>query len=344
MGICMMELHVAEEGYKEKWNNLVLQSPYSTGFHTWEFLKVMEKYSTKSIAGFRQKASLCPLIFSEGGKEIGIMPVFFYASPLLKIAASPPLGVESYFLGPLYINYEKEKSSTRAAKYLELIQTIDRYLKKSARTSIIMIHSCPGIDDARPFIWNGYTVEPRCTSYIPLSGGIESVKQNFSSTVVRVIKKCEAVGLTTREGSEKDLEKIFQALLSKERIHPPLEYLLEIYQKLSKNLKIFVIEKEGLFLSGMVALLHGRRMSFWIGLPKCSFEGTSPNYLLVWSAIQQAQKDGFETFELMGNDDLSLFSFKSKFGGTNIPYYNIKWYSPAIRFGHSLYTSLNPKY
>jgi lipid II:glycine glycyltransferase (peptidoglycan interpeptide bridge formation enzyme) len=342
----MIDFFVATVKHKEIWDNIVFQSRYSTIFHTWDFLTAMEKYSIKRIGGIGKNATLCPLIAVEKNREIGVVPLFTYQFPLIRLTVSPPFAVEDYFLGPLLIDYNQHKMSTSSSKYLQFITRIDEYLKKELKSSIILIHSCPGIDDARPFIWNGYEVEPGYSNYIPLSKGIDVVWTNLSKSARRAINRGQELGIKIREGTDHDLEKLYQIMVQRGRIVPPFRYIQDLSSHLRKNglLKVFIAEKNEDFLTGMVTLIHKQRMSFWIGCPKCSYEGISPNVLLMWSGIEQACQDGYAYFEIMGNDDLDLFPFKSKFGGHNIPYFNIKWYAPVFRVGHCLFRALHPKY
>lgn len=341
----MIRIQKAIPEQKNWWDDIVHQSKYSTIFHQWDCLQLMSRHSSKKIFVFKKKTDFIPLIVSENDDPIGIMPIFLYSYPLFTIIASPPFAVEDYFLGPLDFDYEKQKLSTRSKKYCEFINSIHKYLKREFHPSFILIHSPPGFDDARPFIWNGYIVEPRYTSYVSLTDGLDTVWNNFSKNLKRSIRKLEELGVVVREGSEYDLAQIYQALNQRERINPSLEYILDMYQLYNKTrLRIFIAEIKGQFLTGMITLSHRKRMSWWIGCPKSSYGGFSPNGLLIWSAMQKAYSDGFETFELMGNDELPLFTFKSKFGGMNVPYYDIKWYSPIPRICHSLYRSVRPRF
>ena len=121
-----MGVEVAKDG--EMWNKIVESSPHATIFHKWEWLKIMEKHSTKSIMGKRCKAKLYPLVVLDGETPIGAFPVFYYKR-LIKVVFSPPSAVEDLYLGPLVVDYDKLKQSKRESRYLSMIREIDSFIK-----------------------------------------------------------------------------------------------------------------------------------------------------------------------------------------------------------------------
>ena len=73
-----MEIQIKIGTDRELWNILLKNSEYATPFHTWEWLTIMEKYSTASLLGFKMKSKLYPLIGYNGEEPIGIFPVFSF--------------------------------------------------------------------------------------------------------------------------------------------------------------------------------------------------------------------------------------------------------------------------
>ena len=94
-----MDVSIASDSDQQLWDEIVFSSDEGTLFHTWKWLKIMEKHNRKKIFFRKYPGILYPLIVREREEIIGLIPIFFYNSPLLKIAASPPFSVENYYLG-----------------------------------------------------------------------------------------------------------------------------------------------------------------------------------------------------------------------------------------------------
>ena len=69
-----IELQIAEENEREKWNMLVENSSHGTIFHTWEWLKIVEKHANMR---------LYPIIGMRGSNIIGIYPLFLHRNFIL---------------------------------------------------------------------------------------------------------------------------------------------------------------------------------------------------------------------------------------------------------------------
>ena len=106
------------------------------------------------------------------------------------------------------------------------------------------------------------------------------------------------------------------------------------------HIKVFIAKAGSERLSGIITIIDKDKVSFWVGAPRCSYKGLSPNELVLWESIRWAGEHGYKTFEIVGADDYSLFPFKRKFNGKIIPYYQMKWLSPSLNVFSSLYHSL----
>ncbi len=105
-----MRVEIAKEEDGEEWDKLVEASPHSTIFHTWKWLKIMEKYSwMKTVMKKRVKCKLYPVIGLKGEMPIGVFPLFLYNFSLFRMVASPPSKVEVYYLGHVLVDYDKSK-------------------------------------------------------------------------------------------------------------------------------------------------------------------------------------------------------------------------------------------
>jgi len=64
----MVELKIAKNEDSEAWNNIVENSPQGTIFHTWKWLKIVEKHTN---------SKLYPIIGYKGTEPVGVYPLFF---------------------------------------------------------------------------------------------------------------------------------------------------------------------------------------------------------------------------------------------------------------------------
>lgn len=336
-----MELKIAEEADQQKWDAMVERSSNATLFHTWKWLKLMEKYSSMNIAGIKTRARLYPLFIMEKDNPVGIYPLFFLKTPLLTYCYSPPSNVETMHLGPLFPDIDTMKEDKKQI-FLHDIQTlIDRFIKKDQNTNYIQINTSPGYEDCRSFKWGGYSAEPRYTYHIDLSIGTDLIWKNFNKSLRYYIEKAKKEGITVAEGTKEDGFYLHDLLKERNRINSPREFMGEVFdQFFTDHFRVFIAKAGAEHLSGIIILIYRDKVSFWVGSPRYSYKGLSPNELVLWESIRWAAEHGFKTFEIVGADDYSLFPFKRKFNGKIIQYYQMKWLSPSLNLVSSLYRYL----
>jgi len=340
-----MELKIGTESEKNVWDELVGNSIQGTIFHTWDWLKIMNKYSLKKLFfNVSSNSTLYPLFVFDGSELIGAMPIYYYRSSAFKIVSSPPFSVEDYYLG--YILKDGAlKLSKRQARLMQFQQAINNFIKNELKPNFILIHTAPGSHDTRPFKWSGYEVEPMYTYMLDLKGGKEKIWNNFSKSLRREIDIARKGGIYVEEGGKKELKIIYDLLLGRDRIHSRVDFLIEIFDRFyPKNLRVFIAKKNDECLSGIITICYKNKVSFWIGSPRCSYQGINPNELVFWESIKWACDNGFDSYEIMGADDETLYPFKSKFNGELIPYFTMRWTSPMFKLFESVYRIMKPRY
>lgn len=336
-----MELIIAEETDRQKWDDVVDRSPNGTIFHSWKWLKILEKHSCLKIAGIRSRGELYPLFIMDKEKAVGIYPLFFFKNSLIRSCYSPPTLVEMVFLGPLFPGMDSMKEEKKQIFIEEVQKLIDRFIKKDQKANYIQINTTPGYEDCRSFRWSGYTVEPMYTYYIDISQGTDLLWKSFNRSLRYYIEKARKEGITVTDGTKDDVLFIYDLLKERGRIASPKELMGDLFSGFSPNhLKVFMAKTNSETLSGIITILYKDKVTFWAGAPRCSYKGLSPNELLLWESIRWAAEQGYKTFEIEGADDYSLFPFKRKFNGKVIPYYKMKWMSPSLKVISSVYHSL----
>jgi predicted N-acyltransferase len=335
-----MELKISDETNRENWDAIVERSSNATVFHTWKWLKLMEKYSTLQNTGIRSRVKFYPLLLIEKDLPVGIFPLFFFKKRIFNFSYSPPPNMEIPYLGPLFPDIETMNDEKKQILIIDFQKAIDQFIKKDLKSTYILVNAPPGFENSRSFTWGGYRTIPRHTFYINLHDGKEKIWDNFSKTLKQDINKVKKKGIYIDIGSKKDVEFIYGLLKKRNRIHSNKEYILEIFDTFaSKNLTVFIAKHENEPLSGGITICYKNKVSFWVGTPRLSYDGTSPNTYIYWEAINWAIENGYEIFEIMGADE-NTFPFKRKFKGKLIPYYHMKWFSPSFKLLSSLYYSL----
>lgn len=338
-----MDVYIASEDQKDEWDNFVKISPRGTFFHTWDFLDTMHVFSKKKGYFSNLGQDLFPLIVKDKGKVKALCPIFVYNSPLSTIISSPAYGVENFYLGPVTLPGTTSFHKTEIINF-NIFSTLDQYFKFEIGADYIQLNTCPGDFDIRYFKWNRYRVIPRYTYIIKLDQKQEIIWRNFTRNLRYYITKSDEYGITVCEGSENDIHRIYDLLNERKRIHPPKEYLIQLFKLFNeKNLKIFVAKKDNITLTGLFLVHYKDRAQIWIGCPKFSYRDVSPNESVMWEVIKWAQSEGYDSLEIMGADDPSLFYFKSKFNAQIIPYYSLQWATPLLHFGNEVIRLISKK-
>jgi len=338
----MMDVEIVKSS--KDWDNVLDLSPHTRIFHTWRWLKTMEKHSKKKIMGKRCRAKLYPLVILDGDDAVGVFPVYHYRGPV-SFALSPPSGVEDLYLGPLILNYDSLKQSKRESRFFSMVREVDMFIKDEMSPNFILFHTPPNLLDTRPFKWLGYDVEPRYTYVLHLTT-IDEVWKNFHRSLRRGIEKARKNGITVRMGDKEDVEHIYNLLRRRNRIHTTKDFILEIYEKFyPKNVRVFIAEVDGERLSGIVNICYRDKVCFWIGAPKYTSNGINPNELVFYESIRWAVENGYRYYEVMGADDFTLYDFKRKFNGNLTMYFTVRRYRPSlIKVIEAIYRCIRPRY
>ena len=336
-----MKLSIVSDTDSNIWDEIVNNSKQSTVFHTWKYLKLMEKHSRTKLFGKSYRPTLFPVKIDDGSGTVGLIPLYYYKTPIKRIVASPPSGVECPYLGPILCNFDTLIPRKKYSRFLAFQKELDRFMKEELQANTIQISSTPGMIDSRPFTWSNYTVEPRYTNRLDLTCGDEILWNNLRGTVRKSIRKCERSGIEFAEGTYYDVELIYNNSRDADRIGATKEYLEEVVNTFHQDaIHILVVRYNDQFLNGSIIIKNKNKSSVWIGPPKLSFNGTLPNELLYWKTIQWAFRQGLECHEIVGASESTLFNFKNKFNSEIELFFWMKWNSPVYRLIEAVYKSI----
>ena len=293
------------------WDELVTSSPHGTIFHTWDWLKITERQT---------HCKLHPLLIYNKENLSAIYPVFIRKVGPIRIAFSPPPKAYLLYLGPVIPDYEQMKQDKKESVFIQIQKEVDNFLFSDLKCKYVRIRTSPGIIDARPLRWSGYSVEPLYTYRLDLSRGPTAIWNSFDRKLRGDINRTEREGVVVQEGDEKDL-LFLQRSLSKRfedqkfQTSDYQDYLGDLYNRChNKNLKIFIAWHKGERVGGMISPYGNNILYLWTGIPKCALKGISPNDLVQWEAIKWACENGFRYYELMdAGYDPRLRNFKSKY-------------------------------
>ena len=282
---------------QKEWDSLVEKSPHGTIFHTWKFLKIIEKHTP---------SKLYPLIGMKGTTPVGIYPLFFQKRFFLKMVFSPPPYVAVPYMGPALIGYDKLKQSKKESLFTEFQRRVDEFISSELGADYSYISVSPRIIDARPFKWMDYDIKPRYSYSIELSKGIDEIWKNITKNLRNDINRARREGIIVKSGSKKELIRLYDLLVKRyadqgKIVNVSKEYLLDIYKAFySENLGILVAEYNGDMVTGIVDLYYNDRTYFWIGNPRPYLKIPNANELLTWESIQYAFGNGYKYYEIIG--------------------------------------------
>ena len=292
-----MKLKIVNEDEKKIWEDLVEKSPHGTIFHTWKFLKIIEKYT---------KNKFYPIVCFKGTTPVGVYPLFFQKKFLLKMVFSPPPYVAVPYLGPAFVDYDNLKQSKKESFFIRFQEQVNDFIIKELGGSYFYLSVMPALMDCRPLKWAGYKINPRYSYTIDLSAGIDDLWKNITKNLRNDINRAKREGVYIEEGSKKELFELYDILVQRyaeqgKVVNVSKEYLNEIFDKFHpENIGITVAKHDQELITGCINLYYKDRTYFWIGNPKPYIEIPNANELLTWEAIRNASEKGYRYYEIIG--------------------------------------------
>jgi len=289
------------ECYTEKksreWDAIVEDSVQGTLFHKWNWLKIMEKH-TGSV--------LHPLVIKKDDIPIGIFPLFFQKKGIIRMVYSPPPHTSVFYMGPIITNYETMRQSRRENNYFEVQKLVDDYITTELNADYVNISLPPGLTDPRPYSWGGYSVQPLYDYVIDLNGNSDLLFQSLDKRQRQDINRAKKKGMNVEIGSRKEYEAIVDLMNERYRqqakiVTVPTDYLLDIYDAFSKNIRVFYATYEDEIVTGLLDLHYKDTIYSWIGnLKPIKLLSPSPGDLVNWEAVKYGCEQGFRSYITLG--------------------------------------------
>lgn len=189
-----------------------------------------------------------------------------------------------------------------------------------------------------PFIWAGYTVEPKFTYIIKNLSNLKEVFMNMDSKVRNIIKKAEKEVEISYEISENELITLLKDTFHKQGRTLPMneDIIRKIYREtLKRNAGkiIGAIDKTGRTIAVAFFLYDKNTCFYLLGGKDYNSHVKGAQEILLWEGIKFASENS-KFFDFEGSMIKGIESFFRGFGGEACVYYR-------VRKGNMLFDLLN---
>jgi hypothetical protein len=327
----MDEIEVRElspSEYKE-WDLLVEKALPGTLFHTSQWLEMCRDVLSRDL-----KIYGC----FRNNELVGGCPIFIKnLKGILKIANSTCNMTD--YSGPLVKESGSPKASKRVQEIHEVLNPLREFLCRQDYDSIHLVFS-PGLEDIRPFTWNGWDSKVHYTHHLKLT---ENINNNTSRKIRRELKSAEEAGLKTRVWN--DLETYYGLLLKvyeKQNLEPPVprEFFERVFNLIrEKDIGYaFVSETpEGEAVAAHLNLYGKKCTVTWSSALNPSFSRTGANALLYYNEFLDLKSRNFEYMNVMAGNVPRFADFIIGFSPELIPYYSVTLESKRYSIMKTLY-------
>lgn len=316
-----MRLDIFEENNSQKWNDIINSSVNGTLYHTWEWLRIVEKHSG---------SKLFPLVFFDENDEkpFAAIPLFYMKKFGVKMIFSPPPG-SAITLGPVFVDKGYKQHKFELA-YLDFQANVDDFIKKIGSSYTLIITS-PGLLDMRPFVWAGYDVSPHYTYKIDLSQGEGAVWENMSKNLRKNIRRAQKNGLHVVEGADVDSINYVTISLKNRYASQNIKfqvrefYLKDLYKQFGHSaMRVLFAMNGDKIVGSRISITYKDTVIAFMGGVRNQLNDLESNELLHWENITKGIHDGLKWYDMTGADTRHLCEFKAGFCPGLSIYFSIK--------------------
>jgi hypothetical protein len=317
LGLKMNGLEVRElapSEYKE-WDSLVEKVQPGTLFHTSEWLEICRNNLCRDL-----KIYGC----FRDDEIVGGCPLFIKNFKGILKMASSTCNMTDY-CGPLIKEDSSYKASKRVQETHEILNALREFLCSQGFDSIHLKFS-PGIEDIRPFTWNGWNSKVHYTHYLDLK---ENVDKNISRTIRKDLKSVSESGLRTR--IQNDLETYYGLLsktYEKQNLKPPVpkrffEKVFDLIRKKDIGYMLVSETPEGEVVAAHLTLYGKESTIGWSSARDPAFSLRGSNALLYYNEFLDLQSRNFEYMNVMAGNVSRFADFIMAFSPKLVPYYSV---------------------
>jgi hypothetical protein len=318
---------------KGLWDKFMQESPYGTLFHSWDFLKIIEKHSG---------CKLYPYGVYRGGELTCLFPLYIRSFMGSIMVFSPPPGMAIPHLGFVMSQVYDRLKQRRKESYLnEMADEMEAEIKKLG-ANFVYISTVNRFVDVRPFKWNGYDVRMYYSYAIDLKRPLDELRENFDDGLKRGILESEKLSYDIRHADNFDAfyemmhdryKREGQALIVGK------EYLKDVLTAFPDNVKMDLLCEGDKAVVPVAYYQYKKRFAFWMwpdggdnDLRRCGY--------VAWHYIRSKKAEGLESLEIAGASEKRRCAFISKFNAQLIYNFNIARNDLKGRMGKRMYSNV----
>jgi len=318
-----VEITVAEKKDAGEWNAFIAGSPQGTIFHEWDFITIVAKHT---------RSQIYPLIGSKGGEPVGVLPLFFRKNGPVRMVFSPPPHASLFYMGTALSGSGALRQDQRENIYIEFQNAAEEFIQRTLKAGYVSISLPPALADTRPFLWQGYSVEPHFEYVIDLSPGYDRLFQLLDKKQRQNMNRATRRGITIEAGGKEEYEAILDLMEHRyaeqgKMVTSTRRYFRELYDAYRDSMNIFVAKADNEIITGTIDFHYRDIHSSWIGTPKPRKPVTpSPNDLLIGESVRYACEHNMKYYVTMGAaGDRRLHAYYgSKFNPALRVHYTVK--------------------
>jgi hypothetical protein len=295
----MVHLELLDDQYAQVWDKLVAQLEGGTVFHTWAWMRAVEKV---------KQAEKLPVGIFDGTELVGVLPFFrVHRGPLTVLAS--PLGELGYG-GPLV------KKSCHHSIFGQMDKLLEQWKADYVEIRSLQPSTSRGLAD------RGYTVQELQTYVLCLNLPLQQIWGSLKGRCRTAIRKARKNGVQIEEVTDKSFLDIYYEFVkdtySKSR-RPP-SYARQDYGivwdilKPHDAIKVWLAKYEGRTIAGAIVLCSHGRLYGWDRAGLRAYYPLNPNNLLDWAIIEWGARNGMIEYDMMGANVPNIASFKKSFG------------------------------
>ncbi|KTG10648.1 hypothetical protein AUR64_08265 [Haloprofundus marisrubri] len=322
---------LSETGRTEReWDGWLERSSMATPFHQFEVLRVVAAEAD---------ATLHPLVGFKGEEPIGVFPVFEMNRGPLRLVKSPPEGVSIRKLGPVLLNHEKLKTRKRETQNERFVDACIEWVDEHCAPHRFMVQTSERYPDFRPWVWNGFDVEMGATYVVDLDRDLDEIRQSFSRSVRKRVRRAEEAGCTVEIGGRAEARRIVDHIYQRfaDSDIPYFDSEPELVMRYvdalpDEQVRPYVCRLDGEYVSGVINVRFGDVVYSWKGGAR-PLRDVPANELLDWHGIADAKESGATQFDFQGALERRTSGAKAKFSPDLVPTYSLTRQHRAIQLG-----------
>jgi CelD/BcsL family acetyltransferase involved in cellulose biosynthesis len=293
---------------RDRWNDLLAQSPHGTPFHLLEFCRVTADHTDTTF---------WPLVGSKGQERVGLFPVYERSYGPVTAVFSPPPNRKINYHGPAMVNFEKLKRRKADKRHRRFVRACLDRIETDLGPRYVHVRTGSRYLDTRAFRRQGFETTAGHTYVVDLTPDIETIRERFSADARRNVRgEYDRVDIAL--GGEPSVRAIINQVAARhaEQDEPfPVTpaYAADLYRECPEGtVRPYVCRIDGRFVGGILALALGDTVYRWLGGAKHD-RSVPVNDLLDYHIIRTAKREGFDRYDLVGAYEPGIAAYKAKF-------------------------------